>query len=81
MTKKEFIEFYDLFTKVVKQEVNGEYCLNASAGLVDYCGGYTLVLRPECILWGSELAMIQALCDRFAHSLEISMQRGSLTIW
>ena len=81
MSKNEFVEFYEIFIKVVKQEVNGEYCMNASAGLVDYCGGCTLVLRPDMILWGAEVSMIHALCEKFCHTLEINMQQGSLTIW
>lgn len=81
MTKNEFIEFYEIFIKVVKQEVSGEYCMNASAEFVDYCGGYTLVLCPECIMWGAEISMIHALCEKFCHTLEINMLRGSLAIW
>lgn len=80
MTKNDFIEFYDIFIKVVKQEVGGEYCMNASAGLVDYCGGYTLELRPDCLMWGSEIAMINSLCDRFGVAFEIHLNRGLLII-
>lgn len=81
MTKNEFIEFYDVFTRLVKQEVNGQYCMNACADLVDYCGGYSLVLRPDMLLWGQEVSLINALCEKFCHTLEINMERGKLTIW
>lgn len=81
MTKNEFIEFYDIFVKVVKQEVSGQYCMNACAELVDFCGGYSLVLRPDMLLWGAEVSMIHALCEKFCHTFEIDMQRGALKIW
>lgn len=81
MTKNDFIEFYDIFIKVVRQEVCGEYCMNASAGFVNYCGGYTLELRPDMLMWGADISMLHALCEKFCHSLEIDMRQGSLTIW
>lgn len=80
MTKNEFIKFYDIFTQVVKQEVNEEYCMNASAGLIDGCGGYTLELRPDCLMWGDEFAMINSLCDCFCVAFEIHLNRGLLII-
>ena len=81
MTKNDFIEFYDIFIKVVRQEVSGEYCMNASAGFVSYCGGYTLELHPDMLMWGAEISMINALCEKFCHTLEIDLLRGVLTIW
>lgn len=81
MTKLEFAQFYEIFEKVVKQDVGGVYCINASAEIVDYCGGCTLVLRPDCILWGAEVLMLHALCEKFCHSLEIDLQRGRIKIW
>lgn len=81
MTKLEFSQFYEIFVQVVKQDVGGVYCLNASAELVDYCGGCALVLRPECIMWGAEVSMIHALSEKFCHSFEIDLQRGRFIIW
>ena len=80
MTKNEFQKFYLLFTKLVKQDVNGEYCMNASAHLVDYCGGYELELHPNCLMWGREFALIESLCNRFAISFEVRMSKGALII-
>lgn len=80
MTKNEFQKFYLLFTKLVKQEVNREYCMNASAHLVDHCGGYELELRPTCIIWGEELALIQALASRYCHAFVCDFKEGLLTI-
>lgn len=80
MTKKEFQKFYLLFTKLVKQEVNNEYAMNASAHLIDYCGGYELELHPNCLMWGAEFVMIQALCDKFALAFEVHLRSGALII-
>ena len=80
MTKEVFIKFYDIFTQVVKQDVCGEYCMNASAGIIDRCGGYTLELRPHCLMWGSEISMIHSLCQYFCLSFEIHLHRGLLII-
>ena len=81
MTKQEFQKFYLLFTKLVKQEVNDEYCMNASAHLVDYCGGYELELHPDCLMWGREFVLIESLCNLFALSFEVRMSKGVLIIW
>ncbi len=80
MTKEVFIKFYDIFTQVVKQEVCGEYCMNASAGIIDHCGGYTLELHPDCLMWGSEMSMIHSLCQYFCLSFEVHLYEGMLTI-
>ena len=80
MTKKEFQKFYLLFTKLVKQEVNNEYCMGASAHMIDYCGGYELELHPECLMWGYEFVLLEGLCHRFALSLEVHFWSGALII-
>lgn len=79
MTKDLFIQFYDLFTSLVKQEVNGEYCMNASCMMVDYCGGYCLEIRPNCLMWGSELSFMCALAERFCLSMRVRMYDGVIT--
>ena len=80
MTKQKFSKFYRLFTILVKQEVNNEYVMCASCHFIDHCGGYELQLRPECLMWGSEFALMQALCDRLSLSFEVHMSQGLLTI-
>lgn len=80
MTRNEFQKFYLLFTQLVKQEVNGEYCMNASAHLIGHCGGYELELHPDCLMWGSEFVLLQGLCDRFRVSLEVHIYNGALII-
>lgn len=80
MTKEKFVEFYPIFTFCVKQIVNGEYIMNASAHLIDHCGGYELELHPECLMWSSEFVMIHALCDHHALSCEVYMRDGSIII-
>lgn len=81
MTREAFIKFYDLFTQVIKQEIGGEYCMNASAKFVNYCGGYALELHPHCMMWGNEIALLSELSYRFNHSLEVHLQAGLLLIW
>lgn len=76
MTKDLFIQFYDLFTSLVKQEVNNEYCMNASCMMVDYCGGYVLEIRPDCLLWGDEVSLLASLAHKFCVSMEICMYDG-----
>lgn len=80
MTKKEFQKFYPLFTLLVKQYCNGEYVMNASAHLIDYCGGYELELHPDCLIWGDEMSLINSLCRKFAVSFEIRLYEGALII-
>lgn len=80
MTKKEFQKFYLLFTKLVKQEVCDEYCMNASAHLVDHCGGYELELRPDRLMWGEELVLLQALANSYCHTFVCDFRKGLLTI-
>lgn len=80
MTKEVFQKFYNLFTALVKQEVNGQYCLNASAHLIDHCGGYELELHPDCLMWGAEFSLINALCDKFGLAFEVRLYDGRLTI-
>ena len=81
MTKQNFIKFYELFTQLVKQGVDGEYYMSASAKLVNYCGGYTLELHPQCLMWGSDFVLLEGLCHRFNLSLEVYMQAGVILIW
>ena len=80
MTKEKFCEFYPLFQYCIKQIVNGVYVMNASAHLIDYCGGYELELHPECLMWSSEFVMIHALCDKYALSCEVRFYEGSIII-
>lgn len=80
MTKEIFCRFYSLFTELVKQEVSGEYCMNASCQLIDHCGGYALELHPDCLMWGREMSLIQSLCDCMALSFEVRLWSGSLII-
>lgn len=81
MTKELFSKIYDLFTSLIKQEVNGQYVMNASARLIDHCGGYVLELHPQCLLWGDELVLLVALCSRFAVNCEVRMYDGMILIW
>ena len=80
MTKEIFIQFYDLFTSLVKQEVNDEYCMNASCMMVDYCGGYSLELRPDRLMWGSELSLMYALAERFCLQMCVRFYDGVIEI-
>lgn len=80
MTKIDFLLFYDRFTEMIKQDVNGDYCMNASAHIIDHCGGYELELHPQCLMWGEEFAFITALADRLGLSFEIHFPEGRLII-
>ena len=80
MTKEMFSKFYSLFTSLIKQEVGGEYVMNASAHLIDYCGGYELEVHPACLMWGDEFVLLQALCTRFALACEVHFWSGSIII-
>ena len=80
MTKEEFSNFYNVFTSLIKQEVNGHYSMGASCRLIDFCGGCELELHPSCLMWGSELALLSSLCDRFAVSMEVTLYNGKIII-
>ena len=64
MTKSDFIKFWNSFESIIKQEVNEHLCWNAycEIGLED--DSYELWLKPECLVWGSEVAFLNALADR-----------------
>lgn len=81
MTKEKFSKFYDLFTTLNYQEVNEQYVMNASCCFVDYCGGYRLDLRPSCLMWGRELALLSSLCDRFTVSMAVCFYDGRISIY
>lgn len=65
MTKSDFIKYWDCFESVIKQTVNGELCWNARCEIVQGDNSYELWLQSDCLVWGSELAFLSALADRF----------------
>ena len=81
MTKEIFIQFYDLFATFIRQEVNGDYVMNASCLFVDYCGGYCLELHPDCLMWGSDLSFMHALAERFCLSMCVRFNDGVINIY
>lgn len=64
MTKSDFIKYWDCFESMIKQTVNGELCWNAHCEIVQGNDSYELFLKPECLVWGSEVAFLNALADR-----------------
>jgi len=80
MTKNVFIQFYDVFTSLVRQNVLDDYVWNASAHLIDHCGGYELELHPDCLMFGEEIVLINSLCNRFLLAFEIRFYNGVLII-
>lgn len=64
MTKSDFIKFWNSFESVIKQTVNDELCWNAYCKIVQDDESYELWLKPECLVWGSEVAFLNALADR-----------------
>ena len=80
MTKNVFIKFYDVFTSLVRQNVLDEYVMNASAHLIDHCGGYELELHPDCLMFGEEIVLINSLCNRFQLCFEIRVYSGTFII-
>lgn len=80
MTKNVFIQFYDVFTSLVKQNVLDRYVMNASAHLIEDCGGYELELHPDCLMFGDEIVLINSLCNRFLLTFEIYVYSGTFII-
>lgn len=80
MTKEMFSKFYSLFTSLIKQEVCGEFVMNASAHLINHCGGYELELHPNCLMWGDEFVLLQGICTRLGLAFEVHIYNGSLII-
>ena len=64
MTKSDFIKYWDSFESIIKQSVNDELCWNAHCEIVQGGDSYELYLKPECLVWGSEVAFLSALADR-----------------
>ena len=81
MTKEKFVQYYDMFASIIKQEVNGNYCMNASCGLSGVCGGYSLELRPSCLMWGSEIVFMQSLAERLSLSMVVFISEGFIQIY
>lgn len=81
MTKETFCTLYDVFTTMIKQEVNDQYVWNASCEMPGESSGYGLILHPECMIWGSEIAFLSSLCERLCVSLAIYPWRSEIRIW
>lgn len=64
MTKSDFIKFWDSFESIIKQTVNDQLCWNASCEIAQEGEGYELYLKPDCVVWGNEIAFMSALADR-----------------
>ena len=81
MTKDLFVQFFDVFTSFIKQEVNGDFCMNASCAFVDFCGGYCLELHPDCLMWGSEFSFMNALAERLCLQMQVRMYDGVILVY
>lgn len=64
MTKADFIKYWDSFESLIKQTVNEDLCWNACCEIVEDGEDYELWLKPSCLVWGSEMALLNALADR-----------------
>lgn len=81
MTKDVFCKVYDAFAAFIKQDVNGEYCWNASCEFDLERGDFELVLHPDCLIWSGEFAFLHTLCERMVVSCAYYPWKNAIRIW
>lgn len=80
MTREQFIKVYECISANVKNEVNGNSCWEYQCELTDYCGGHKLIMTPQAMAWGCELALMNAICEANCVSLAVHFNSGKIEI-
>lgn len=80
MTREQFVKVYDCISRNLKNEVNGDLCWEYQCELTDYAGGHKLVMTPQVLTWGRELALMNAVCEANCVSLAVYFYRGTIEI-
>lgn len=70
MNRQEFETLWSELTPVLSLTVNDSVQLLASAHFIDHCGGLEMWLKPQCLMWGRELAFIDSVANIHCLSVE-----------
>lgn len=81
MTKSDFITLWARIKPVITKHVNGEPAIECDCEFVNYCGGYQLNIRPQCILWPRDLMFIFSNCELLCCSSLCDFNDGSITVY
>lgn len=81
MTKENFQKLWATISDVVTKEVNGELAINSYCELTDHCGGYYLILQPECCLWAKEITFLIGAVQLLPASIQFNLYSGKILIW
>lgn len=80
MDKVVFQKVWNQAKPVVTKKVNGVWQMQASCELIDVCGGFQLVLKPDCLMWARELMFLSSVAMMFACSIEFRFYDGLIVI-
>lgn len=81
MTKNDFCKLWASISKVVTKKVNGELAINSYCELSDHCGGYFLVLQPQCLMWANEITFLIGAVLVLPASIQFNIKNGEIRIW
>lgn len=81
MTKKDFIKLWASISKVASKKVSGQLAINSYCELIDHCGGYSLVLKPKCLMWDNEITFIIGAVQIVPASIAFHINDGFIRIW
>lgn len=78
MTKKQLMRVHLLFNDLVQKKVNGRLAYEFHVNNIDYLGGYEVIITTDCIIWLSEIAALQVICDNVCVQSCIELSKGRI---
>lgn len=81
MKKSQFTTLWARIEPVVTKPVNGEIAIECDCEFVDYCGGYQLNIRPNCLMWPNELIYLFSACELLCCCTACDFSDGSISIY
>lgn len=80
MDKVDFQKVWNQVKPVATKKVNGKWQMQASCELISHCGGFQLVLKPDCLMWADELMLLSSVASMFGCSIEFHFNVGLIVI-
>lgn len=81
MDKKTFCKCWSSVKAVVSKKVCGEISVVSYCELTEHCGGYELILEPQCLLWANELTFLIGAIQLVPACVEFDIKNGRIRIW
>lgn len=80
MDKVVFQKVWNQVKPVATKKVNGGWQMQPSCELIQHCGGYQLILKPECLMWANEVMLLSSVASMCACSIEFRFDDGLIVI-